>query len=220
MGPMAGVLLQKLIIKATPAQKDQDHLQVICFTNPQVPDRTESLKNAGGRQFVSAIQKSGEILANAGSTVLVIPCNTAHARFEEIQKAIPVPILNIVEAAVDYIVKTYGAQRAVGLLATDGTLAERIYQKAIKEPVLRYITPPPADQKELMRIIYEIKIGHGDLVGGELAGISKRLIAAGAGAILLGCTELSLYFEELKKCGKPVVDPLRIAAHALVRKNL
>ncbi len=49
MGPMAGVLLQKLIIEATPAEQDQDHLEVICFTNPHVPDRTRSLQEDDGK---------------------------------------------------------------------------------------------------------------------------------------------------------------------------
>ena len=50
MGPMAGVYLQELIIEATPASRDQDHLEVVCFTNPHVPERMRSLAEDGGQR--------------------------------------------------------------------------------------------------------------------------------------------------------------------------
>ena len=41
MGPKATAELFFRIIKATPAKKDQDHLRIIVFNNPKIPDRTE-----------------------------------------------------------------------------------------------------------------------------------------------------------------------------------
>src|SRR3989344_2637505 len=80
MGPMAGVALQKLIIEYTPASKDQDHIQVLCFTNPHIPDRTKSLKEDGGAKFLAAVAASTQVLEKAGVHCIVIPCNTSHAR--------------------------------------------------------------------------------------------------------------------------------------------
>ncbi|HSK08278.1 MAG TPA: hypothetical protein VK911_01780 [Vicinamibacterales bacterium] len=41
-GPMAGVYLQQLIIEATAAAGDQDHVRVVCFPNPHGPERMQS----------------------------------------------------------------------------------------------------------------------------------------------------------------------------------
>ena len=82
MGPMAGVYLQQLIIEATPAERDQDHFEVVCFTNPHVPERMRSLAEDGGRRYAEAVRASARLLVHAGATHIVIPCNTAHARLE------------------------------------------------------------------------------------------------------------------------------------------
>jgi aspartate racemase len=50
-----------------------------------------------------------------------------------------------------------------------------------------------------------------------LLGIAA-LKAAGAEAIILGCTELSLAFSELVQAGLPLVDPTLILARALIRE--
>ena len=42
MGPEAGILLQSLILRETPAEKDQDHIEAVTYTNPHVPDRTRT----------------------------------------------------------------------------------------------------------------------------------------------------------------------------------
>jgi len=47
MGPEATADLFLKIIRATPAEKDQDHLRVIIDNNPQIPDRTAAILNQG-----------------------------------------------------------------------------------------------------------------------------------------------------------------------------
>ena len=61
------------------SHKDQDHIQVVCFTNPKIPDRTNSLLKDGGKDYVKEVSKSLKVLAEAGANFLAIPCNTAHA---------------------------------------------------------------------------------------------------------------------------------------------
>ncbi|OHA00656.1 MAG: hypothetical protein A3C07_04360 [Candidatus Sungbacteria bacterium RIFCSPHIGHO2_02_FULL_47_11] len=216
MGPMAGVLLQKLIIDATPAETDQDHLQVVCFTNPKIPDRTRSLTADGGKTYIAAIRDTAQALIKMGVTILVIPCNTAHARFEEIQNGLAVPIFNMVQASVDYIAKKYGPRRRVGILVTDGLLEAKTYQTALCEYNLNPIIPSPYHQQRLMRSIYNIKKGEQKSVLKEIQNAISELAGNGAETVLLGCTELSLYFEQLQKEQIPIEDPLRVAAQQLV----
>ena len=124
MGPEAGILLQTLIIQETPAKKDQDHLEVFVYTNPHVPDRTQSLKEDGGDSYLKAVIDSLKLLEKGNVDILAIACNTAHARLPEIQKSIQTPILNMVELARQEILATQGS---VGILATDGTVSSGLF---------------------------------------------------------------------------------------------
>ena len=47
MGPAATADFYQKIIRATPAKADQDHLKVLIFSNPQVPDRTAAIRGEG-----------------------------------------------------------------------------------------------------------------------------------------------------------------------------
>ncbi len=53
MGPEATVDLYAKIIRETPAEKDQDHIPTLIFSNPHVPDRTRSIET--GRQFHNSL---------------------------------------------------------------------------------------------------------------------------------------------------------------------
>ncbi len=219
MGPMAGVLLQKLIIEATPAAKDQDHIQVICFTNPQIPDRTKSLEEDDGKKFIREIQSAGNLLVSIGCNLLVIPCHTAHTRLSEIRDGIPVPVLNMVTLGLDYVAKHFGAGTRMGLCATDGTIKEDVYRKAAQEYGLQLVIPADTCQREVMRVIYDIKAGRVSNLNEAAPKITRHLKDNGAEIVILGCTELSLYFDDFLAGGVPIVDPLRITAKYLVEIN-
>jgi len=47
MGPAATADFYQKIIRATPAKTDQEHLKVLIFSNPQVPDRTAAIRGEG-----------------------------------------------------------------------------------------------------------------------------------------------------------------------------
>lgn len=216
MGPLAGVLLQKLIIEVTPAEKDQDHIQVVCFTNPQIPDRTRSLEENNGKDFSVQVKESIDLLIRTDVNVIVIACNTAHAKFEEIQKGISVPIVNLIHLTVEKIRDTYGEGTRVGILATYGLLKSGIYQDAFGKNNQYVILPNSQEQEELMEIMYAVKGGAEKGIEDRLKKIANSLMQRGARVILLGCTELSLYFQELQSSGILVEDPLRIVAKYLV----
>jgi aspartate racemase len=212
MGPMAGVLLQKLIIEATPALRDQDHLQVICFTNPQIPDRTLSLQNDSGASYLEAVIETANILVRSGATRLVIPCNTSHARFSDLQNVISVPIINMIEVTAQAVAQECGENIRIGILATDGTINGGLYQKAFESRSIQCSVPSKEDQAKIMQTIYAIKAGEDISLIASCGEAIHNLMHSGAHYILLGCTELSLYFEEIQKAGFSVIDPLRIVA--------
>ena len=220
MGPLAGVYLQQLIIEATPARKDQDHFQVVCFTNPHVPERMRSLAEDGGRRYAEAVRASARLLVGAGVSHIVIPCNTAHARLADIRLGVDVPIVNMVELALEALVGEHGRSQGVGLLATTGTLEQRVYQDGLPGVALDWILPDEADQRRVSEAILAVKVNQGSRVADDLLGVARAVVARGARVILVGCTELSMCLGALSPAGVPLVDPMRILARRLVEIGL
>ncbi len=217
MGPLAGVHLQKLIIEATPASCDQEHLEVVCFTNPHIPDRTESLEFNNGNSYLSSLIASARVLENTGVTMLVIPCNTAHARLPELRKNITIPILDMISLSLEHTARMCGKGARIGLLATDGTLREQIYEQIGTKHGFSFIQPNPPDQKTLMDIIYKIKSGKKFGIPYAIMNIASHIISEHIDAIIFGCTELSLYAERTVGTSSiPIIDPLRVLASKLV----
>jgi aspartate racemase len=65
MGPKATIDFLNKVISLTPAKKDQEHLNMIVYMNPQIPDRTEAiLKNE--ESPAKALVESAKLLKDAG----------------------------------------------------------------------------------------------------------------------------------------------------------
>lgn len=216
MGPMAGVYLQQLVIEATPAARDQDHFEVVCFTNPHVPERMRSLAEDGGRRYADAVRASAQLVARAGATHIVIPCNTAHARLPEIQRGVDVPILDMISLGIAEMVSAHGRGRRVGLLATTGTIGEQVYPRAAGDAVAEWILPAPDDQAVVSSAILAVKVGRLQAILDDVTGVCRRLADRGAEVVVVGCTELSMCYDGLGGAPVPLVDPLRVVARRLV----
>lgn len=214
MGPEAGVLLQSLIIRATSAERDQDHLEVIAYTNPHVPDRTESLARDGGDSYLRAVIESLRLLDRAGVDILVMACNTAHARLPEIRASVETPLLDIVDLAKREIAATDGN---VGILATHGTVRSGLF--ALPDQPDKTQVPSGALQAEVMAVIHDIKGGvKGEALITRLVRVISHMRETGCERFVLGCTELSILHDDLTECeGEIFIDPLRLAARELVR---
>lgn len=65
---------------------------------------------------------SGRRLIEAGASVIVVPCNTVHLWFVPLERELSVPLLHIVDAALDRAVAATRSPREIGLLATAATI--------------------------------------------------------------------------------------------------
>ncbi|MFA6974072.1 MAG: amino acid racemase [Parcubacteria group bacterium] len=214
MGPLAGIELQRKIVENTPALGDSDHIKMVCFTNPQIKDRTKSLNE--GSDFADEIIKSFNSMKSLDVNIGLIACNTAHAQFEKISANVDFPLINIINETVAYLEMKYRGLKKIGLLATDGTIKSKIYEKALKQRGFSIIVPKNSDQQKLMDIIYGfdgIKAsGMSAKNTREIKTIMTNLNKKGAEAIILGCTELSV----LGIKGKKIVDPLDVVSRKIV----
>jgi len=215
MGPEATADLFMRIIRATPAKRDQDHLRVIIYSNSKVPDRTPAILGKGPSPLPEML-RTGRALEAAGADFIIIPCNTAHYYYDDLTRELKLPIIHMIRLAAEETRKKSTDITRAGLLATDGTVASRLYHDAFSEAGIEIITPPPRRQADVMRAIYQ-HVKAGDLEGGGniLRGVGEELVEEGSEAIICGCTEVSLVLKQ-GDLEVPVMDPLQVLAEAAV----
>jgi aspartate racemase len=218
VGPSATVDFMDKIIRYTPASRDQDHIRMIVDHDPTIPDRTAYLLGDGTDPTASMLAACKRLEAY-GADLIAIPCNTAHAFIEPIQRDLIIPIINMLLETARYIEDHHGGVKTVGLLATNGTLKSRIYQKLIEQTGREVVVPDEAHQGLVMDAIYAVKAG---VMEGtnleEFQAALTHLINAGAELVILGCTELPLLSARIDMSSEsiPMLDPGEILARKCV----
>ncbi len=218
MGPDATVDFYKEIIRITPAKRDQEHIPVIIYSLPQVPDRTECIKKHDD-SIIPYLKEGVKRLEYAGASFICIPCNTAHYYFDHMQSEVSIPILHMISETVEKIKRENPSVKRVGLLATIGTIESCVYEKIFKQSGFDLIVPEiEVENEKVMRAIYGIKSGRNDeVIKNLLKDGANHLIERGAELIVLGCTEIPLAFDS-GSISIPVVNATRVLAEAAVKK--
>lgn len=215
LGPAASCYLYQMLIDHTPAQKDQDHIDVILSSRASTPDRTAFITGESQADPLPVMLRDAQSLVSYGATVLAIPCNTAHYFYERIAAAVPVPVLNMPALVVDEA-KARGC-RKLGILATDGTLLGKAYQLVCKERGLPWARPDPEHQRAVMNIIYgQIKQGQRADMAAFNAAVDD-LKAQGCTHAVLGCTELSLVKRDERLPDDFFIDSTEVLCRAALR---
>lgn len=215
MGPMATVELFKSIIDHTPAEQDQNHIPIFINNTPQVPDRTEAILH-DGEDPRPILCESAKKLENVGSDFVVMPCNTAHYFIEDIQGAVEIPVLNMVESTMEEI----SSGSKIGLLATSGTINTGVYQKYSKNKI-NLITPDDKYKDIFMKIIYGdrgVKAGYyGEELTNKMLEIVDHLKDKGVEEIIAGCTEVRLVLSKSDLEETLLITPIDIIAKKAVK---
>ncbi|HCZ05640.1 MAG TPA: aspartate racemase [Thermotogae bacterium] len=206
MGPLATCEFYRRLIEKTPARKDQEHIHVIIDSYPQIPDRTAYLVGAGENPLPYLID-SAQRLEKAGADVLCMPCNAAHAFFDDLSSSVGVPFLNMVELAVKFVSRF---SKSAVVFATDGTLLSGVYQRAAERYGLALRELSRKWQRKLMDGIYDIKAGRLE-EGIEKIEVVSRSI--GEETILAACTEVSIAL----KGKRNVVDAMDALVEEAIR---
>ena len=192
MGPAATLDFFARVLAASNAKQDCDHIRLIIDCNPHVPDRNAAVAGKGPSPAPALIAMARGLQA-AGAELLVMPCNTAHAVFDEIKAATDLPTISIVEVTVDAAHNARPQPRRVGLLATSGCVDANLYQDALAKLGIEALVPQHAARERFMQILARIKSGDvGAGAKAEMIAVAQTLIDAGAQAIIAGCTEVPL----------------------------
>lgn len=170
---------------------------------------------------------AGQLLANAaqalqraGADFLILATNTMHTVAEAIESAVQIPLLHIVEPTAAAI-QAAGLQR-VGLLGTRFTMEQDFYRQRLQQRHGIEVLIPNAEQRQQVHhVIYK------ELCLGLIEDQSRRvyrqviadLVAQGAQAVILGCTEIGLLVGP-QDASVPLFDTAHLHARAAAEQAL
>lgn len=207
MGPAATVAFLARVQALTPAEGDADHIRILMDLNPQVPDRNARPGEAEAELAGMALR-----LKAAGAEILAMPCNTAHAQKAGIE-ASGLPFIDMIAETV-VAAKAQDA-RAIGVLATPG--GEALYRAALEAEGVKPVLLQGEDRAAFMACVYAVKRGDaGPVQRAGMRRLADALNAAGADAVIAGCTEVPLLLEAAD-VSVPLIDSAEILARACVR---
>lgn len=248
MGPEATLdLNQKLFttaLKAGQPARDQDHMPVVTFNlSHMIRDRTaylnsftgnrdnpeewraHLLKNDDNNPYWGSLE-CAKAAVEAGAHFLIFPCNTFHAYHGVLSEQLKVPLLHIAEATMWALKKgNLDPDKSVALLATDGTVASKLYQTASQKmeqygcPKINWVLPSPESQKEhIMKGIYD-GVKAGDVALGTAlmdAGVKEISSRHQISAAVEGCTEIPIALRDKDYGDIKLVDPTQSLAEMAV----
>lgn len=163
------------------------------------------------RYLAAEIQK----LVRAGADFGLISANTPHVVFDEVQAAVTIPLISIVEATCA-AVKKRGLLRLV-LLGTRFTMQGTFYPKVFAREGIELVTPDPGDHDYIHdKYMNELVVGKflPETRTGLLAIVDRLAAKSGVEGVILGGTELPLLLREESHNGIPLLDTMRIHAEA------
>lgn len=190
LGPGATAYFMDLVIRMTDAATDQEHLEMIVYNCPSIPDRTGYILDNTKPSPLPPMIRIGNTLSKQGAQVIAIPCLTAHYFYDELNTGIPVPIVNALAETARFL-KESGITKA-GIMATDGTISSGLFHQVLEAQGIQPVVPSTDRQADVMHLIYNNIKANLPAEMDRFYAVSRELKENGAQAIILGCTELSL----------------------------
>lgn len=219
VGPMATVYYMQRVIEMTKAGCDQEHINMLVFNDCDIPDRTAFITEKSPDNPLPVMVEDAKRLEAAGCEFVVIPCNTAHYFYDELEQAVEIPVVNIVEETIRYAKVRVQDLSCVGIMATTGTIVTGTYQKYAERAGLSFAVPDEDEQDLLMQIIYDgVKAGK-PVPRADFDRVANHLRAKGAQCLILGCTELSVLKRDLPINDPDVLDSIDVLASETVRRS-
>jgi len=231
MGTYAGIDLLRKIADNTGASKDQEHLPVTMISHPEkILDRTEYFFGEVDENPGFAIAEIISDLRKLGACVFGIPCNTAHVPeiLQPVLDIIPAKctFVNMIGEVAAHIADSYPDASNVAILGTNGVYKSKVYDIYLEEKGLNTIYPDDETQFNMVHpAIYDREYGIKALsepvserARVDLLAVVRMLIAEGAQAIVLGCTEIPLAIREKAIEFVPIIDANDVLAKAIVRE--
>ena len=239
MGTQAGLDFCNKLAVLNRGKIDQEYPLFLLYNKSNIPGRPESIgsqtKNLSNKstnkkskekynKVLKSLVKGCKLLEKNKCKFIVIPCNTAHYWFDDLQNKINIPIINMPKEVFKFTKKKCKKNSKVGLLATEGTLKTGVYKKFFEKDY-QLIEPSQKIQKlSVNKAIKLVKMGNVKAAAKAIKPAIDSLIKMNCKKIILGCTELPIAifaFKSFKnvKSSKVFLDPNLILAHSAMVKH-
>jgi len=239
MGTQAGLDFCNKLAVLNRGKIDQEYPLFILYNKSNIPGRPESIgsqtKNLSNKstnktskakynKVLKSLLRGCKLLEKNKCKFIVIPCNTAHYWFDDLQNKINIPIINMPKEVFKFTKKKCRKNSKVGLLATEGTLKTGVYKKFFEKDY-QLIEPSEKIQKlSVNKAIKLVKMGNVKAAAKAIKPAIDSLIKMKCKKIILGCTELPIAIFAFKsfenvKSSKVFLDPNLILAHSAMVKH-
>jgi aspartate racemase len=238
MGTQAGLDFCNKLAMLNRGKIDQEYPLFILYNKSNIPGRPESIglhakalsttpKEPENIIKYNKVLKSLLIgcrsLEKSGCKFIVIPCNTAHYWYKDLQSRIKIPIINMPKEVFKHTKKNCKKNSKIGLLATEGTLKTQIYTKLFEKDFTMIRPTDSLQIKSVNQTIRFVKMGNIKLAEKTIKPAINYLIKMKCKKIILGCTELPIAifaFKSFKKIklSKTFLDPNLILAVSSMSK--
>tara|TARA_A100001011_G_scaffold104068_1_gene110115 strand:+ start:1314 stop:2012 length:699 start_codon:yes stop_codon:yes gene_type:complete len=221
MGTQAGLDFCSKLAKLYRGKIDQKYPLFILYNKSNVPGRPENILKYN--KVLKSLIEGCNLLQRSKCKFIVIPCNTAHYWFDDLQKKIQIPIVSMPKAVYLYAKKKCKKNSKIGILATEGTIKTGVYGRFFNKD-FSLITPNKSLQlKSVNKSIKYVKMGKIKDAEKAIKPAVNFLIKKKCKKIILGCTELPIAifaFKSFKKIklSKIFLDPNLILANISIKK--
>ena len=221
MGTQAGLDFCNKLAVLNRGKIDQKYPLFILYNKSNIPGRPENLHKYN--KVLKSLNTGCLLLQKNKCKFIVIPCNTAHYWYDDLQRKIKIPIISMPKEVYLHAKKNCKKNSKIGILATEGTLTTRVYNKFFDKN-FTLINPKKSLQiKSVNKAIKYVKIGKVKDAEKAIKPAINYLIKMKCKKIILGCTELPIAifaFKSFKniKQSKIFLDPNLILANASMKK--
>ena len=240
MGTQAGLDFCNKLAMINRGKVDQEYPIFILYNKSDIPGRPESIsihakKSSNNMGEPKDLKKYNKVLRSliagcnslqkSGCKFIVIPCNTAHYWYNDLQKKIKIPIINMPKEVFVHTKKKCQKNSKIGLLATEGTLKTGVYNKFFDKD-FKLLKPNNSLQlSSVNKAIKYVKMGKIKDAEKAIKPAVNYLIKLKCKKIILGCTELPIAifaFKSFKKIklSKIFLDPNLMLANISMKKYL
>ena len=238
MGTQAGLDFCNKLTILYRGKIDQEYPLFLLYNKSNIPGRPESIgvqtRNLSNRitnkkskkkylLVLKSLLNGCTLLKKSKCKFIVIPCNTAHYWYDDLQKKINLPIINMPKEVFNHTKKKCKNNSSIGLLATEGTIRTGVYNKFFDKN-FKLIYPNSKTQiNSVNKAIKFVKMGKVKAANKVIKPAIDYLIKKKCKKIILGCTELPIAifaFKSFKtiKSSKIFLDPNLILANAAMKK--
>lgn len=168
-------------------------------------------------QLTQRLCKAVQELKNAGADFAVIASNTPHVVFDRLSEISVLPLISIVNVAVDAVLRC--GYKNILLTGTAFTMKNGFYKNRLENHGIKCSVPNELDIEVINNIIFP------DLENGiitqehkqKFTALCEKYVAAGVQAVILGCTELPLLIQD-GDISVPIINTMKLHVDAVVRE--